>query len=103
MLFADDCIVYRSIKNQEDASILQEDIYSLQKWADEWLMSFHPEKCELLRVTSKRNPLDVSYMMQDHNLKQVDTKNTLVSPCKRNCHGIIMCKTYTQRQTTHLA
>lgn len=34
-LFADDCIVYWSIKNQEDASILQEDISSLQKWADE--------------------------------------------------------------------
>ena len=40
-------------------------------------MSFHPEKCELLRVTNKRNPLDVSYTMQDHNLKQVDTKKYL--------------------------
>ena len=76
-LFADDCIVYQSIKNQEDASILQEDINRLQKWADEWLMSFHPEKCELLRVTNKRRPLDVSYTMQDHNLKQVDTKKYL--------------------------
>ncbi len=36
-------------------------------------MSFHPEKCELLRVTNKRNPIDVSYTMQGHNLKQVDT------------------------------
>ena len=36
-----------------------------------------PEKCELLRVTNKKSPLDVSYRMQNHNLKQVDTKKYL--------------------------
>ena len=101
-LFADDCFVYRSIKNQEDASILQEDINSLQKWADERLMSFNPEKCERLRVTYKRSPLDVSYMMQDHNLKQVDTKKYLgVILQKKLSWNNHVQKIYTKVSNTH--
>ena len=32
-LFADDCIVYRCIHNQQDAELLQEDINAIQTWA----------------------------------------------------------------------
>ena len=35
-LFADDCLIYRSISNAEDQVILQRDLNSLKSWADKW-------------------------------------------------------------------
>ena len=32
-LFADDCLLYRTIKSQSDHEILQQDLNNLQKWA----------------------------------------------------------------------
>ena len=29
---------------------LQEDIYDMKKWADNWLLRFHPDKCKTVRV-----------------------------------------------------
>ena len=76
-LFADDCIVYRTIKGNEDVKALQNDVDIMQQWANESLMSFHPEKCELLRVTNKRNPVKGTYRMDDHILKDVNNKKYL--------------------------
>jgi len=38
-LFADDCIVYRTIRSQDDSCKLQNDISSLLKWTETWQMS----------------------------------------------------------------
>ena len=40
-LFADDCLLYRTIKSQSDHEKLQQDLNNLQKWADTWGMSFN--------------------------------------------------------------
>ena len=53
-MFADDCLLYRTMHSQQDAVILQEDLNMLQQWESKWLMSFNPGKCEVLRVTNKR-------------------------------------------------
>ena len=53
-LFADDCLLYRTIHSQQDAVILQEDLNMLQQWEAKRLMSVNPGKCEVLRVTNKR-------------------------------------------------
>ena len=37
-LFADDCILYRRIKNQNDCTILQDDLNSLAEWEKKWGM-----------------------------------------------------------------
>ena len=37
-LFADDCLLYRTIKSQHDADILQDDLNSLQRWEAKWLL-----------------------------------------------------------------
>lgn len=76
-LFADDCIIYRTIKKDGDALALQEDLNQLQSWAQQWSMSFHPEKCELLRITNKRQPTKTSYVMSEHTLKEVEDKKYL--------------------------
>ena len=48
-LFADDVLIYRHIKSDEDARRLQQDLDALQKWESEWQMNFHPEKCQVTR------------------------------------------------------
>ena len=50
-LFADDCILYRSIKCEHDALLLQEDIYSFYIWTRTWQMELNIDKCCSMNVT----------------------------------------------------
>ena len=43
-LFADDCVLYREIKNENDSQELQKDLNSLMKWEYDWQMHFNPQK-----------------------------------------------------------
>jgi hypothetical protein len=56
-LFADDSMIYRQIKSQSDCLKLQEDLEAAIKWEQDWLMSFHPDKCNIMNITTKRNPI----------------------------------------------
>ena len=56
-LFADDSLLYRTIKNPSDSAILQKDLNTLQLWEKKWKMEFHPGKCQLLRTTNKNEPI----------------------------------------------
>ena len=67
-LFADDSLLYRRIRSQEEARLLQEDLDRLQALEKEWQMSFNPTKCEIIRITEKRNPIQTSYQIHDHDL-----------------------------------
>ena len=46
-LFADDSKLIGIIKNRE---YLQEDIDSVVKWSNEWLMTFNTEKCQFMEI-----------------------------------------------------
>ena len=60
--FADDCIIYRHVRSQEDARLLQEDINAIQKWASLWLMRFNISKCCSLHFTqAKIHKTDYTY------------------------------------------
>jgi hypothetical protein len=48
---ADDCALHRDIKTAEDARKLQDDLEQLQKWERDWLMEFHPKKCQVTNIT----------------------------------------------------
>ncbi len=76
-LFADDCLLYCIVSSAEDAAKLQQDLTNLQKWEDDWLMSFNPDKCEVLRVTNKRNTYRATYSIDGQELKQVDSAKYL--------------------------
>ena len=41
-LFADDCLLYRNIKTDEDAESLQDDLNKLQDLEADWQMHFNP-------------------------------------------------------------
>ena len=50
----------------------------LQQWEAKWLMSFNPDKCEVLRVTNKRkHTLHTQYKIHDRILNTVDKTNYL--------------------------
>ena len=73
-LFADDSALYRTIKSPEDHNILQEDLNNLQVWEREWSMQFHPQKCQLLRVTTKHD-INISkhnYVIHGHVIEAVE-------------------------------
>ena len=40
-LFADDCLIYRNIKNKEDQMALQKDLNLLENWGNTWGMRFN--------------------------------------------------------------
>ena len=69
-LFADDCLLYRRIKTDEDAESLQDDLNKLQDWEADWQMHFNPDKCELIRITNKRKTINATYLIHNVQLKQ---------------------------------
>ena len=68
-LFADDCIVYRTVRNQEDCMALQQDLHKLAQWENNWDMEFHPQKCSVLRVSRARSHVQHPYKLKGHILE----------------------------------
>ena len=57
-LFADDTIVYLTIKSHASAQNIQEDLHNLELWGKEWSIEFNPDKCELSsQITQKKKPV----------------------------------------------
>ena len=71
-LFADDCILYRTIKSSAACVVLQSDISKLQSWACTWQMHFNPDKCHILPISRKRNETIPSYHLGQNMLSVVD-------------------------------
>ena len=76
-LFADDTIIYHPINNQQDSVALQEDLNSLQRWESDWLMHFHPQKCQTMHITNKRNIIQSTYTIHNHKLQTTNTAKYL--------------------------
>ena len=84
-LFADDCLLYRPIRSRADAIRVQDDLISLQTWEDKWLMSFNPDKCEVLRITNKRKGIIASeYSIHGSVLRTVESAKYLGVTISRN-------------------
>ena len=49
-LFADDCLLFKSITTARDQQLLQSDLTSLEQWEDDWQMEFNPSKCTVIRI-----------------------------------------------------
>ena len=74
-LFADDCLLYRQIKNREDHILLQNDLTCLEEWAQKWGMRFNCVTQNIIdrQVTnktrsfaipvSKTNPYRISFLL----------------------------------------
>ena len=76
-LFADDSLLYRRINTHNDTVILQKDLDQLQTWEEKWKMEFHPQKCQLLRVTNKKKIIKENYKIHDVTLEETDAAKYL--------------------------
>ena len=63
-LFADDTVLYRTIKSDTDHHRLQTDLDKLSDWAMAWGMQFHPDKC--LRTYPRNVILQSSLFTPQH-------------------------------------
>ena len=48
-LFADDCVLYRTVTSLEDSKQLQCDLDGILKWSQSWYMNLDIRKCTLLQ------------------------------------------------------
>ena len=53
----------------QGASILPECL-TLTKWSSDWLLSFNPDKCKVLKVV-KNTFMDHDHVMQNHTLQVI--------------------------------
>ena len=70
-LFADDCLIYRNIKNKEDQIALQRDLNLLENWGITWGMRFNASKCNIMRVSRTRDPKLFNYSLTGQVLEEV--------------------------------
>ena len=68
-LFADDCIIYRTIETREDSIHLQEDLNKVFNWTECWQMKFNVQKCVVLRCTRSHSPKIMGYTIDGHTLE----------------------------------
>ena len=59
--------VYRS-----DCDLLQEDLTSASEWCKSWLVTLKTEKCEVLHITRKNDPIRCQYSLNNILLPEVD-------------------------------
>ena len=76
-LFADDSIIYRPIRSLSDSQKLQVDLDAAARWERDWLMAFHPDKCTVLSVTQKKQPIQHKYILHNHTLESVTSAKYL--------------------------
>ena len=95
-LFADDCVCYREIKNEEDTLKLQRDIDRLGSWARKWGMRFQPVKCNMMQLTNKRSSkIQANYTLEGTLLENVESIKylsvTITNDLKWNTHISNVC------------
>ena len=76
-LFADEIIVYLTVISDTDTGKLQTDLDKLGIWEKRWKMEFHPNKCNVLTISRKSNPLHHQYILHGHILETVTRENYL--------------------------
>ena len=70
-LVADDSILYRQIKSNEDHIIMQNDLSKLHSWSKTWQMDLNVTKCAIMSVTHKRTPSSFDYTMDNQTVTRI--------------------------------
>ena len=75
-MFADDTNVFKDLYTITDMKILQQDMQELEKWSNNWLLKFHPNKCNVLSA-GKRNIPQFKYTLCNTKFKYTDKENDI--------------------------
>ena len=86
-LFADDCLMYRTIEDTSDAEALQADLDKLQQWEQDWLMDFNPSKCEVISITNNGAAFHSHTPSTMKSSTRPAVPSTLESTSPTTCHG----------------
>ena len=71
------CNACHESTRQSDILELQKDLIALEEWEKTWGMSFHPDKCNIMRVTRSKNPILFNCHLKGHQLVAADTTKYL--------------------------
>ena len=105
-LFADDCLLYRTVTSQSEHQAIQDDLKNLETWAEEWGMRFNAPKCYILPINGI---CPYFYELNGTFLKQVDNNpylGLLISKdLKWATHIDYICKkaSSTQENSLHIS
>ena len=67
-LYADDCLVHRTIPSSNDAIQLQEDHVQLELWVNSWQMTLNAHKCPIMHISNKHNTVSIKYRINGYPL-----------------------------------
>ena len=70
--------IHAVINSADDCHQLQNDLNTLDQWANKWRMVFNPSKCEYLKITNKTHPVSMQYHKQ---LKRSLMPDIYISGC----------------------
>lgn len=70
-LFADDCVVHREIRSEEDNYALQRDLFRIQRWCQEWNMKLNLGKTVHMCFSRKQDGPKSVYMIDSTPLQTV--------------------------------
>ena len=87
-LFADDTAIYLALSSHIEGKVLQNDLLSLEKWKKMWDMNFNPSKCQVLRVTCLKTPIETQYFLHDIMLDSVSSAKYLGLIIWTTYHGV---------------
>ena len=65
------CLLYREIKNNQDQIDMQRDLDALMDKESTWGMKFNAKKCNIMRVSRSRKPLQHFYSLGNEILQEV--------------------------------
>lgn len=84
-LFADDCLLYKEIKNQDDSKILNDALQVVEEWCEISKMKINRDKTVVFRVTNKtKHVVDFNYTLGTFTLAAVDSLKYLGVTISKN-------------------
>ena len=77
VLFVDDTKCYRTQRSSQNHLMLQYDLNGLISWSYDWDLNFNPSKCDVLKISRKRNPAFRNYTIEANALGETNSVKDL--------------------------
>ncbi|KAI5692160.1 hypothetical protein M8J77_019929 [Diaphorina citri] len=77
LLYADDFKLFREISDESDYRLLQEDLDSVTRWLENNQLEFSIPKCDVMTITTRKNPVTYEYKIKHSILRRVSSKKDL--------------------------